>query len=79
MMTMTRSLLPNRFPRRVAPLVVALGLVLVPQFAAADSDLDRATIKRVADRTVAMTLAPDDAINLWDWEGGVALAGLMYA
>ncbi len=46
----------------------------------ADSgSLDRATIKRVADRTVAMTLRQGDAINLWDWEGGVAVAGLMYA
>ena len=40
---------------------------------------DEQLIALAAARTLAMTELPDAAINLWDWEGGVAMAGLMHA
>ena len=40
---------------------------------------DEQLIALAAERTLAMTQLPDAAINLWDWEGGVAMAGLMHA
>jgi unsaturated rhamnogalacturonyl hydrolase len=41
------------------------------------AELDR--IRRVVDRTLAMTEVKGAAINEWDWEAGVAMAGLMRA
>lgn len=35
--------------------------------------------KRVANRTAAMMLVPGDAMSQWDWEAGIAIAGLMHA
>ncbi|MCE7938420.1 hypothetical protein DCC79_07085 [bacterium] len=46
--------------------------------AAAMTTLDPLS-RRVANRTLAMMLVPGDAMNQWDWEAGIAVAGLMHA
>lgn len=54
-----------------APAPAAVGVI--------DQSAARERSLRVAARTLAMTEAPDAAINVWDWEAGVAMAGLMQA
>lgn len=45
----------------------------------AEQETSRDRSLRVAARTLAMTEDPEAAINRWDWEAGVAMAGLLYA
>jgi unsaturated rhamnogalacturonyl hydrolase len=67
-------------PTAIDTAVMDAALVDAAMAITADAPgIDPAIIKRVAGRTVAMTLNPNDAINDWDWEGGIAIAGLMHA
>lgn len=80
----TSSLESVRGGRRgLAGILFALPLALLltaarPGVGAAQAT-DDATIRRVSDRTAALSLMASSDMNEWDWEAGVAIAGMMEA